>query len=232
MDCSSVFPSKKSSIETTGKVFPSSSVWVTLITSRRRASWSISHAPHSKSFPAPIKREREAVRRALVASPQSKRLPFKELRLAALILRPLSYGLLLPAPFALHPQALPAIYRPSHTRILASEPSGGPNWWLLAGARLSGSRVRGGTNRRLPSGASRLFDAPATRGWRSFRPSIPSLEPEDEGLHLRRPQQHPHHRPRPDRADAASRACGRERYRFQGRAHPVRRHQAAGPGRG
>jgi small subunit ribosomal protein S2 len=39
------------------------------------------------------------------------------------------------------------------------------------------------------------------------------LEPEDGELHLRNPQQHPHHRSRPDRADAASGVAGGQRYR-------------------
>ena len=68
-------------------------------------------------------------------------------------------------------------------------------------------------------------------GWRTLRPSVPPLESEDGGVHLRRPQQHPHHRSRPVGADDAPRAAGGERYGRQGRPHPVRRHQAPGAGR-
>ena len=80
-------------------------------------------------------------------------------------------------------------------------------------------------------GAARLLHAPAVGSWRAFRPSGPPLESEDGRVHLRHPQQHPYHRPRPDRADAAPRARGGERHRRQGRPHPVRRHQTAGAGR-
>ena len=40
--------------------------------------------------------------------------------------------------------------------------------------------------------------------WRAFRPPVASLEPQDGAVHIRRPQLHPHHRPRPDGAAAAS----------------------------
>ena len=83
----------------------------------------------------------------------------------------------------------------------------------------------------LNHGATRFLDASAARSWRALRPPVAPLESEDGGVHLRRPQQHPHHRSRPDRAAAASRAAGGQRHRRQGRPHPVRRHQAAGAGR-
>ena len=39
--------------------------------------------------------------------------------------------------------------------------------------------VRGGRTGEIVNGAARFFDAPAVGGWRSFRPSGPSLESED-----------------------------------------------------
>ena len=44
-------------------------------------------------------------------------------------------------------------------------------------------------------------------GWRAFWSPDPPLEPEDGAVHLRLPQQHPHHRPDPDGAAAASGAA-------------------------
>src|SRR5262249_58235147 len=76
-------------------------------------------------------------------------------------------------------------------------------------------------NRRIKYVASGLLHASAIGGWRPLRPSGPPLEPEDVGIHLRRPQQYPHHRPRPIRADAAPRVAGGERYGRQWRAPPV-----------
>jgi hypothetical protein len=58
-------------------------------------------------------------------------------------------------------------------------------------------------------------DAPAAGSWCSLRPPDPPLEPEDGALHLRRPQQHPHHRSRADGADAAPGPEGGERHRRQ-----------------
>ena len=63
---------------------------------------------------------------------------------------------------------------------------------------------------------------------RAFRPSVASLEPENGALHLRGPQQDPHHRSRPDGAIAASGVEGRLRHRGEGRPGAVRRHQAPG----
>src|SRR5262249_59077593 len=74
------------------------------------------------------------------------------------------------------------------------------------------SRVRGGSTGEPKYVASGLLHASAVGGWRPLRPSGPSLESEDVGIHLRRPQQYPHHRPRPIRADAAPRVAGGERY--------------------
>src|SRR5262249_61083303 len=75
-------------------------------------------------------------------------------------------------------------------------------------------------NRRIKYVASGLLHASAIGGWRPLRPSGPPLEPEDVGIHLRRPQQYPHHRPRPIRADAAPRVAGGDRYRRPCRAAP------------
>ena len=97
-----------------------------------------------------------------------------------------------------------------------------------AGVRLIGPRR---INRRIVHGAARLQHAPALGSWRSLRPSGPPLEPEDGGVHLRHPQQHPHHRPDAVRADAAPGAAGDQRHRRARRPRPVRRHQAPGAGR-
>src|SRR5262249_58909594 len=76
-------------------------------------------------------------------------------------------------------------------------------------------------NRRIDDVASGLLHASTVGGWRPLRPSGPPLEPEDVGIHLRRPQQYPHHRPRPVRADVAPRATGGERHGPQWRGRPV-----------
>ena len=91
--------------------------------------------------------------------------------------------------------------------------------------------IRGGTNRRrhmaLPDYSMRqLLEAGVHFGHQAHR-----WNPKMGELHLRRSQQHPHHRSRPDRADAASGVAGGFGYRRQGRPHPVRRHQASGAGR-
>src|SRR5207302_1654094 len=59
------------------------------------------------------------------------------------------------------------------------------------------SRARGGSTGEDNHGAARLQHAPALGSWRAFRPSGPPLESEDGAVHLRDPQQYPHHRPRP-----------------------------------
>jgi hypothetical protein len=43
-------------------------------------------------------------------------------------------------------------------------------------------------------------DAAASGGWRPLRSPDQALEPQDEALHLRGPQRHPHHRPAAHRA--------------------------------
>src|SRR5436190_23798655 len=77
--------------------------------------------------------------------------------------------------------------RPNFTR--------GP--WLKAvrcPAPKAGLAVRGGSTGEYPYGAARFQHASAIRSWRAFRPSIAPLESEDGGIHLRHPQQYPHHR--------------------------------------
>ncbi len=72
--------------------------------------------------------------------------------------------------------------------------------------------------------------APAARQRRALRSPDPSLEPEDEALHLHRAQRHLHRRPD---ADAHLHRLGlrvRQADRGPRRHDPVRRHQEAGPG--
>src|SRR5262249_6613544 len=88
--------------------------------------------------------------------------------------------------------------------------------WLEPPARAGEAHGSAAAQPENDHGASRLFHAPAVGGWRSFRPSGPPLEPEDGGIHLRHPQQHPHHRPCPVRPNAPPRAPGGERYGRQG----------------
>src|SRR5262249_58630970 len=92
--------------------------------------------------------------------------------------------------------------------------------WFVPPARteeLTGPRR---LNRRTQYDDSGLLHASAVGGWRSLRPSGPSLESEDVGIHLRHPQQYPHHRSRPIRADDAPRLAGGERYGCQRRGAP------------
>ena len=72
----------------------------------------------------------------------------------------------------------------------------------------------------------------AARGGRPLRPPDQALEPEDEGLHLRRAQRHLHHRSPEDAPPAAGRPAVRAGAGRAGPDHPVRGHQAAGPGGG
>ena len=83
---------------------------------------------------------------------------------------------------------------------------------------------------RTEHGIARVFDAPASRSRRAFRPSHAALEPENGALHLRRPQRHPHHRSGTERAAAAAGPRGGPRGRRRRRPRAVRRHQAAGAG--
>ncbi len=84
------------------------------------------------------------------------------------------------------------------------------------------------TGKELLNGSARLQHAPAIGSWCSLRPPDPPLEPEDGAVHLRRPQQHPRHRPQPDRAAAAPGSEAGFRHRRQGRPRALRRHQAPG----
>ncbi len=74
--------------------------------------------------------------------------------------------------------------------------------------------------------------APAPGGRRPLRPPDQALEPEDEAVHLRRPQRHLHHRPAEDGAAGPRGAQVRQRRLRHGRRGAVRGHQEAGPGRG
>ena len=122
-------------------------------------------------------------------------------------------------------------HRPSHTRDLAlggpKAPSDAPVG-RLATSRSSQGPVEVQPEKDVTHGASRLQYASAARGRLSLRPPEPPLEPEDGALHLRRPQQHPHHRPGADGAAAASGAGQGERRRGRRRPRAVRRHQAPG----
>ena len=108
-----------------------------------------------------------------------------------------------------------------------------------AGHQAPGTTVLGGgTEARPPHGPregacfgyGRRHHEAAARERRPLRAPDPSLEPEDEAVHLHRPQRHLHHRP------AAVADLHRPRLRVhQGdgrprRLGPVRRHQEAGPG--
>src|SRR5215218_7465105 len=115
---------------------------------------------------------------------------------------------------------------PSHTEAWLSK---AVRWRPGHKARLL-TRFRRNQPENDHYGATRFFYASAARSWRSLWPPIAPLESQDGGFHLRCPQQHPHHRPRADRAVAAHRVEGGQRYRRQGRPYPVRRHQAAGAG--
>src|ERR1700742_3312060 len=129
-------------------------------------------------------------------------------------------------PFSLRPAKIRLYSRPSHTETWLKRPSGGSR---AVKARLL-TRFRRNQPENYHYGATRFLYAPAARSWRPLWSPIAPLESENGGLHFRCAQQHPHHRPRADRADAAQGATGRQRHRRQGWPHPVRRHQAAGAG--
>ena len=80
----------------------------------------------------------------------------------------------------------------------------------------------------MRDGSARILLASAARGRRSLRTPDAPLEPQDGPLYLWRPQRHPHRRSDPDRAAARRRLAGPARLCRQGRADPVRRHQAPG----
>ncbi len=71
----------------------------------------------------------------------------------------------------------------------------------------------GGPRRIQPQEAASAHrvHAPAPRGRRPLRTPDPSLEPEDEALHLRGAQRDPHHRPGPDASSASTRRSSSSR---------------------
>src|SRR6478609_6988993 len=93
---------------------------------------------------------------------------------------------------------------PSHTETWLSQ---AVRWQPGHKARLL-TRFRRNQPENYHYVATRFFYASAARSRRPFWPPITPLESEDGGLHLRCPQQHPHHRSRADRAVAAHRAEG------------------------
>src|ERR687887_54409 len=92
--------------------------------------------------------------------------------------------------------------------------------WLIPTARKERAHGSAAAQPEKENGSTGFFHAPALGGWRSLRPSGPPLEPEDGGIHLRHPQQHPHHRSRPIRSDAAPRVAGGERHGRERRGPP------------
>jgi small subunit ribosomal protein S9 len=62
---------------------------------------------------------------------------------------------------------------------------------------MAGARKRFQFSKALRRTRRRVFGRDchegSTRGWRSFRPPDQAVEPEDEGIHLRRTQRHLHH---------------------------------------
>src|SRR3954469_8832086 len=121
-------------------------------------------------------------------------------------------------PYSLASPSNPAIYAPiSHgSMAVTGRPvATGPQVFMTL-ARIAHTLPEEPTG-ELNHGATRFFHASAVRGWRSLWPPIAPLESEDVGLHFRCPQQHPHHRPRADRAVAAPRVAGGQRHRRQGR---------------
>src|SRR6516162_1485612 len=114
-------------------------------------------------------------------------------------------------PRPLPPQAAAPVLVSSHCRS-TDFPCGGP------------------TGERIDYAHSCCQHAPAARSRCPLRPPYPTLEPEDGALHFRRPQRDSHHRPRTDRADAASGAAGDPRRRRRRRSGVAGWHQTPGPG--
>ena len=111
-------------------------------------------------------------------------------------------------------------------RITRAIPTRGP-----IPVRAQARSVRGGQpDQETTRGATRLFHASASGSWRSLRTPGPSLEPQDEGVHLRRAVRHPHPRSLADGAAAPPGAGEGARHGRQGRPRAVRRHQAPGGG--
>ena len=90
------------------------------------------------------------------------------------------------------------------------------------------ARARRGAQRRHHHG--RRHHAPAARQRRPLRAPDPSLEPQDEALHLHRAQRHLHHRPAAVADLHRPRLRVRQGDRRPRRHRPVRRHQEAGAG--
>ncbi len=81
-----------------------------------------------------------------------------------------------------------------------------------------------------PGGQCDDYHARHARCRRAFRSSDPFLEPQDESLHLRRPEQDPHHQSREDRSGLQRRAQRAAQHGVPGQEDPVRGHQARGCG--
>ncbi len=79
-------------------------------------------------------------------------------------------------------------------------------------------------------GHGRRHDAGAAGKRRPLRSPDPSLEPEDEALHLHRAQRHLHHRPAPVAVVHRPRLRVRQGDRRPRRLHHVRGYEEAGPG--
>ena len=98
-----------------------------------------------------------------------------------------------------------------------------------SGARSIQGMIRGGgTGERTANGFARIHHAPASRSRRAFWAPDAALEPEDAALSVRRAQRRPRYRSGADRAPASPGAGRAARRGRRGRAHPLRRHQAAG----
>ena len=104
--------------------------------------------------------------------------------------------------------------------------SGGPDarWQTAFSRSRGGSTGKGRRPMALPAFNMRqLLEAGCHFGHQSHR-----WNPEDGAVHLRRPQQHPHHRSGADGAAAAPGARQGQRRGGRRRPRAVRRHQAAG----
>src|ERR671922_2048480 len=102
-------------------------------------------------------------------------------------------------------------------RVLACEPR----------RMLSRVRTRA-ADRTLKENGSVGNDASNAGSRGPFRTSDPVLEPEDGAVHLRPPQQDPHHQPREDPGAVPGSAQVRAPAGGEPRHDPLRRHQASG----